>query len=373
MANYILHFNASNEPFYPFWDMGAAGKCHLDRETFLREIGFRQIDAFFYRWDGEPKDALNARLDGILGGLQRNDCLIVQWPFPDMGSHWIQTFINRVHDFNTKLIFLIDDISSWQLQGALPNPNNPAEVVKKLKDPNVTSEITFLKQTDGIIAHSKQMADHLREELALAGQKMTTNVTWFGPGGHKTRYFQGRRHFDQGIDYAGALYKAVFLLQLPDTLKLNVYGARPKDEKLAENQNISLHPLVDPEAMPQLLKGSYGLVWDSEQYPEVVGSLGEYEQYNTPAKFAMYLAADEPVIVWSKASTAKFVKENGIGIVIDSLDQLPQKVGAIDQAAYNRMLDNVQRISPLIRDGFFLKEAVFNVMRMVYDKANDVK
>ncbi|EGF47505.1 beta-1,6-galactofuranosyltransferase [Lacticaseibacillus rhamnosus MTCC 5462] len=102
-----------------------------------------------------------------------------------------------------------------------------------------------------------------------------------------------------------------------------------------------------------MLEGSYGLVWDSESFPDVVGSLGQYERYNTPAKFPMYLSANEPVIVWSEASTANFVKDNDVGLVIDSLDELPQAVASVTEDQYRKMIANIERISPLIRDGSF--------------------
>ncbi|EGF47082.1 beta-1,6-galactofuranosyltransferase, partial [Lacticaseibacillus rhamnosus MTCC 5462] len=82
----------------------------------------------------------------------------------------------------------------------------------------------------------------------------------------------------------------------------------------AKNRAIRLHKRVDPEAIPHMLEGSFGLVWDSDAYPDVVGRWGEYERYNTPAKFPMYLSANEPVIVWSQAATAPFVEANQIGL-----------------------------------------------------------
>ncbi|EGF47117.1 beta-1,6-galactofuranosyltransferase, partial [Lacticaseibacillus rhamnosus MTCC 5462] len=82
------------------------------------------------------------------------------------------------------------------------------------------------------------------------------------------------------MDYAGALHKAKFLQQLSADFKLNIYGAGPKDQVFAKNRAIRLHKRVDPEAIPHMLEGSFGLVWDSDAYPDVVGRWGEYERYN---------------------------------------------------------------------------------------------
>lgn len=366
MTTYMIHVNQTNEPGYLFWEFGAAGKCHFDRETFAQQIGVRLIDIFAYDWEDEPVDVLNSRLDGILGGLKRNDAVIVQWPFFMFKERWVQAFIDRVHLFNSRLIFIVDDMASWRINPALPTPGS-ADVADYLTQPNVVQELAFLPQADGLILHSAAMHQHLTEQVALAGKKLTTNVAYYGPSGYTTVYFQGRRRYDRGVDYAGALFKAPFLKALPPDFHINVYGAEKNDGALAAHPNITLHRRVDPEAMPQLLRGSYGLVWDSEDYPAVTGPLGEYEKYNTPAKFPTYLAADEPVIVWSQAATAPFVQANQIGLVLDSMADLPAQLAEITVDRYNAMLDNVLRISPLIRDGFFLKKAIFNVLSMLYD------
>ncbi|RXT58850.1 glycosyltransferase [Lacticaseibacillus chiayiensis] len=366
MANYIFHFNGSIHPGYPFWDFGAAGKCHLDRETAAEELGFSRIDGFVYNWNTEPIDVLNARMGGLLGGLQRYDCLLVHWPFsPNFNHRWIQTFIDRVHLFGANLIFLVDDMASWRSNPVLPNPAK-VNIENYMASLDVSAEVNLLSQGDGFIFHSEAMLKHYREQLQLADKKLTDKVSWYGPSLNMTNYFQGRRHFDQGVDYAGALFKAAFLHELPDNFKLNIYGAREKDKELIKNKNIHLHARVDPEAIPQMLEGSYGLVWDSESYPDVVGPLGQYERYNTPAKFPMYLSANEPVIVWSQAATADFVRKNQIGLVLDSLAELPNAVRDVSEERYNQMITNVMRISPLIRNGFFLKKAILDVMAKIY-------
>lgn len=365
MTNYILHFTSNREPSYPYWDHGAAGKFHLDREYAAKQLGFLRIDSYAYIWEDEPIDVLNARLDGLLGGLQQNDCLIVQWPFPPYGVRWINAFIDRVHMFGAKLIILADDLGSWKIHERFPSAMSPT-LQAYLADPIVSEEVKFLNRADGLVLHSEAMKEHLAQQLLLVGKKLIENVACYGPGMYRVKYFQGRRQFDRGVDYAGSLFKAPFLQHLPADLKLNIYGATAKDQKLAENRAINLHQRVDPEAIPVMLKGSYGLIWDSESYPDVTGIWGEYEKYNTPAKFPMYLSANEPVIVWSQASTAAFVKANQIGLTLGTLDQLPEAIKSVTEEQYQQMQMNVMRISPLVRDGFFIKKAILDVMEKIY-------
>lgn len=70
----------------------------------------------------------------------------------------------------------------------------------------------------------------------------------------------------------------------------------------------------------------------------------------------MYLAADEPVIVWREASFAPFIEANHLGLVIDDLSQLPDTLAAVSEEDYHAMIARVQAMGPLIRNGFFLKK-----------------
>lgn len=55
---------------------------------------------------------------------------------------------------------------------------------------------------------------------------------------------------------------------------------------------------------------------------------------------------------------AQFVRDNNIGVVIDSLEDLPQIPEKVNQEQYEEMMFNVNRIVKLVRDGFPMKWAV---------------
>ncbi|WP_125768734.1 glycosyltransferase [Lapidilactobacillus wuchangensis] len=370
MPAYLIHLNNTSEHGYPAWDIGAVGKCHHDRELFAQQIGINLIKGFRYRWDDEPHDVLSARLDGLLGGLKKDDLVFVHWPFSSFQSqNWCQMLIDRIHQFGASLIFIIDDIASWRDLPALPATLTAAELASYRQTMPYTLEIHFLSQADGLIVHSENMATRLQQQAQLTKTPLTPNIAIYGPSGYACEYFQPRRELGQGLDYAGAFLKAQFLSQLPADFKINAYGDDSDQLKLRDHANVTLYPHADPEAIAQELKGSFGLVWDSTSYPQVTGRLGEYEQYNTPAKFPMYLAADEPVVIWSKSPLAAFVEKNGLGLTIDTLDQLPGKIAALNNQQYTEMLNNVQHISGLIRNGYYLKKAYLDVIGMIKDHA----
>lgn len=368
MAAFILHFSDSPEHGYIFWDYGAAGKYHYDREKFAAEIGVQRMDAYMYTWEDEPEDVINARMDGILAGLKRYDTVFMQWPLPVVDQRWLQKLFSHIRAFGAYIVLIIDDMLTWRDQPVFPAPDTQ-ERETWLNNPSVQIEMNFIPQVDGIITHSTAMAEHLREQMAIKGREITDNIAIYGPGGNASTYFQPPRTLGHGVDYAGNLIYAKFLYELPQDFKINVYGASPDELDLAQHPNISLTPRVDPEAINQLLHGSFGLVWSSDSYPEATGVIADYMHYNSSAKLSMYLAADEPVIVWREASFAPFIEANHLGLVIDDLSQLPDTLAAVSEEDYHAMIARVQAMGPLIRNGFFLKKAMFDVLGKLYDQS----
>ncbi|WDF83306.1 glycosyltransferase [Lacticaseibacillus pabuli] len=369
MANYYLHFNEDLEQSYPYWHIGALGKARLDHEHAARDIGFREIDAFVYDWETEPDEVLDARFDGIFAGLKRNDNVVVAWPIlPTRPNRWVQKMIQHIHHFGAKLIFWFDDVETWRHPAQLPANATAADFEHYKNTDALAVEARFIALADGVILHSPQMRDRLAKQLAIAGLELPAAKSYVGPGGYFADYYQEPRQNHQGLDYSGSLYKAQFLLQLPNTVHVHAFGDVPPDFPEDKGDVVDFAGYVDPEAIVHMLKGSFGLVWDSETYPGVTGVLGDYVRYNTPTKVGQYLAANEPIIVWSQSALADFVVANHVGYAIDDLTQLPQIVNETSDETYAQLQGDVQRISPLIRSGFYFQDALFDVIRQVQDR-----
>lgn len=60
---------------------------------------------------------------------------------------------------------------------------------------------------------------------------------------------------------------------------------------------------------------------------------------------SMYLAANLPVIVWGKSAMAEYVKLYNIGICIDSLNEIPNKIMSLTDMQINEIKHNVKCIS----------------------------
>ena len=100
------------------------------------------------------------------------------------------------------------------------------------------------------------------------------------------------------------------------------------------------------------------LVWDGDSLNECNGDWGEYLKINNPHKTSFYLRAGIPVIVWSKAAMAPFVKEENVGLVVDSLEQIGERLALIDDKEYAAMKTAAKAMSKRLEQGHYFKEGL---------------
>ena len=75
-------------------------------------------------------------------------------------------------------------------------------------------------------------------------------------------------------------------------------------------------------------------------------------------KFSLYLAAGIPVIIWGEAALAGFVKRYNVGITINDLYEIDEKVKALSNKDYEEMKKNIAPFSEAVRNGAFMKKAI---------------
>jgi hypothetical protein len=96
------------------------------------------------------------------------------------------------------------------------------------------------------------------------------------------------------------------------------------------------------------LEGDLGLIWDGNyNESDEKESFKNYTKYNNPHKLSCYLACGIPVIVWSKAATASFVKKNNIGYCISNI----YEINDLDLSDYNLKKKNAIEIGKKLRNG----------------------
>lgn len=103
------------------------------------------------------------------------------------------------------------------------------------------------------------------------------------------------------------------------------------------------------------IHGGWGLVWDGDSITTCDGVLGDYLRYNLPHKLSLYIAAGLPVIVWSQSAVADWVKENHLGLVVDSLEELPERIAAVTEAEHRDYIAHSRKMGNRLRNGEMLK------------------
>ena len=163
------------------------------------------------------------------------------------------------------------------------------------------------------------------------------------------------------INIAGNLSKnkAGYVYKLND-LKIknyvfNLYGINYDG---VNNDRIVYKGSFAPDILITELNSGFGLVWDGDSIDTCSGAYGDYLKINNPHKLSLYMAAGMPVIVWKESAISKFVLENKVGFVIESIEQIDNIIFKITSEEYEEYLKNVKMIQNKVLKGEFLLEAL---------------
>lgn len=277
--------------------------------------------------------------------LEQDSDIIMQYPINRMISNIL---LEKSLKLNCKLVCFIHDIES------LRNNMNNKEIAK---------EIALLNKFSCVISHNKCMSKWLIENGL---QTKILNLDLFD-------YLSNRNIFKRSINnsfqisYATGILgkeKSAFLYNInsiaSEKCKFILYGniENKLKDKIVNNNFIDYKGPLSPNEISEKIEGNFGLIWDSKDLSECTGVFGEYTKYNNPHKLSMYMAANMPVIVWSKSAISSFVKNNGIGICVDSLCDLNTELTKVTKLQYNEMLMNVSKISEKVRNGEYTKKII---------------
>ena len=219
--------------------------------------------------------------------------------------------------------------------------------------PLLNKEIKLLGYFNYVVAHNAAMKKWLLQYLP--GASIYTIELFDYPINDDPPL----REYSSTVCFAGSISKATFVYHLKQTANLhfNVYGDGYDAARNVTNC-FCYKGVFKPALLPATLEGSFGLVWDGHS----THTCDEYLQYNNPHKLSLYLAAGLPVIVWEQSAVAKFVKQKNIGITINELNEIEEKIKAMSVAEYDVMQQNVLMIGKQIRRGFYLNQVFEKMM-----------
>lgn len=226
-------------------------------------------------------------------------------------------------------------------------------------------ETELLSLTDAAIAANRHTVRWLREqglEIPLAEQKAWDFLDETPPAAS-----------DLSMPMASVMFvghlserKNGFLYRLPQALKVDLYGL---GAPATPPSNVTLHGFATPSEVIASGRGRFGLIWYGPEISnERTGYIGEYIGYCNPHKLALYMLAGRPVIVGSDSAAADFVREHGVGIVVDTLEDLDRTLKGITESEYASMSRAALSVAAKMKRGGFLDDA----LRQLADKGKFV-
>lgn len=278
----------------------------------------------------------------ILLKLQKDDVLILQYPM----KKFYKTACRLARFKGARVVTIIHDLGAFRRKKLTPIQENKR-----------------LSLTDFLIVHNQTMREHLREH-------------GFNGGIHNLEIFDylsvepvqplRKPHMPWRVVYAGHLghWRNEFLYKIGSCSpewEMELYGKGFEEEKNC-CKRLRYHGFMPSDEFIAKVDGDFGLVWDGDSLDECTGAWGEYLKINNPHKTSFYIRAGIPVIVWSKAAMAPFVKENNIGLVVDSIRDIEASLAGISGNDYARMRESVSIVGRRLSEGFYFKSGLESAM-----------
>ena len=338
--------------------MTAGIKAREDVEAILRQCGYEELRLLSSRYPrNNTKNKLLASVETagqwkrIAARLQAGDVLAVQLP-PSEHTLSLGRTVRDLHKKGVKTVAVVHDLECVR-----------AALMKRIRAWKrrlriYLEETVALRYFDYIIVHNEKMRA-LMIDLGYAPEKLVPLgiFDYLTDGGAAAG--AEKAGDPAAVAVAGNLLrdKSGYVYELSEigACQFNLYGVNYSGEAAANIRYLGAFP---SDVLPFLLNGRFGLVWDGPAAETCAGVFGEYLKVNDPHKTSLYLAAGLPVIVWSRAAMADFVRANGCGLAVDSLFDLPAALDALSDGAYAEMKRAAEALSEKLRNGAFLKAAL---------------
>ena len=321
---------------------GAGNKAKTDIERIMQDAGFRNVGLKQTQYT-QPIAAFATTLAGVLKapfGLHGGDVLVLQYPL----KKYFAFVCRMAHLRGAKVIAVIHDLGCFRR--------------KKL---TVKQEIGRLANADYIIAHNASMKRFLEQQGCRVPVGTLEIFDYLSAAPVPQGDTSARQGY--GVFYAGGLNyrKNRFLYDVGPYIRnytFYLYGNGFDVEKAKGQEHLKYLGFCPSDRLIETAQGHFGLVWDGASLDGCTGNWGEYLKYNNPHKTSLYLRAGRPVILWSQAAMAPFIRENGAGLCIDSLKDLDHILQELTDDDYRRMSRQAKAIGQRLAQGYYIRRAL---------------
>lgn len=351
----------SKKKCFQIWDCvaetnTAGSKAPNDIKSIAEMLGYQVINIHPLRGEESAWSIKQNSLDWdkCYEMMSENAILLLQHPFWQAQGAREKTIEKLKKEKNIRIISLIHDVE--KLRGTFENEY-------------MQHEFEFMLQNaDIFIVHNYKMAEFF-EGQGIEKERIVTLQLFDYLSDAQSR----KRIWEKSIVIAGNLdsRKCSYIEKLNQLKNINIHLYGPNYRSGMETEKIKYHGIIPMNKIISELQGGFGLVWDGDSIDTCSGMSGNYLRYNNPHKLSMYLAAGIPVVVWNEAAVAGFVKEYGVGIVVESLNEISIVLQKVTNEQYEEYIDAVQAIAQKLRQGEFTKAALELAEGLVWEKKAD--
>ncbi len=317
------------------------GKARVDMEDILAGMGAVNLGLkrTFYR---NPVIDFALTFSGVLkfcASVRKGDVVILQYPVKKyyriicrvarMKGARVITLIHDLGCFRRRKLTVAEEMKKLALSDVLIPAN--VHMIKWLKDHGCKEPMT-----------DQQVWDYRSESNPVMPVQPADTCLFVG---------------DLRSAHNGYLYK------LPQSLKIHLYGPGAPKELPG---NIIHHGLTPSDDIIAGSEGRYGLLWYGTGLEhDKTEFIGEYIRICNPHKLALYMLAGKPVVMWSQAADADFVREEGVGITVDSLLEIDKRLSEISDEEYQTMVSNCHSVAAKMKEGFFIRTALERALKLL--------
>ena len=347
--------------------MNALSKGRDDYFEVLRRMGFTRISVPSFRksrfMSAGDRIAFEANLTRAwrkaVSHLKPGDTLIIHSPNSEKFLAY-SGLIRSLHKKGIRIITLTFELETFFRM-------DYRRFARLKRFTSKRTEAKLFRNSDAIVVHNDVMKNKLGRVGFDTEKMFPVGVMDYLCEDPLSDEPDGRTGKDKPVIYAGHLTseKSTFEYNLPEGFRCNLYGS---DYSGPVSDNVRYMGVFDPMTLMNVMEGSFGLVWEGDSCMGCSGAYGDYLTFNNPHKIALYIASGFPVIVWSGAAMADFVRRERCGMITDDLNCVPEKIAGLTDDEYENMRRNACRIGRDMREGKHIRQAVSDALKYVDEK-----
>ena len=322
---------------------GVVSTTQIAQQTLAdiaKQLGFREMNYYFFDVNTDTDEELFKRIEGCISGISQGDIVVFQTP-TWMGTRYENYFMQFLKAYQCKIIVLIHDVIPFmwrEVNGYL------------MKD-----YIDVYNYADVIIVPSQNMYDYLVKEGLTVKKYVIQHILDQNIGD----LYLGTPTFKKQVFFTGNSETEGIVRNWNSDWLLKVY-AKPLELDIP---NVQFEGWVPPgKLFFELAEGGFGYVEKKQEWTP------EYFSCYVPYKLGVYLSAGLPVIVHRDLACVDIIRDNHLGIVVDSLEEAIPILEKMTEAEYREILLAVQRFRPLVANGFYTKQFLTEAVHQVLTK-----